>query len=119
MGRPITGPPPAAWGRNGRWVKLGDVSVDSSQIGICDPGYAESPNRHLYSNGRRNVTDDLDVQDWCSGVSFTAGFGDGGYDVWGWVVDYQDLDGSVDERVAQIVITLIDDEDLEHWNAND
>lgn len=45
-----------------------------------------------------------------SGVQFSAGFGDGGYDIWAWIVDYG-TDES-DERIAQIVVTLIDDEDL-------
>lgn len=32
------GPTPVAVGRNGRWVKLGEVGVDSGTIAIADPG---------------------------------------------------------------------------------
>jgi len=49
-----------------------------------------------------------------SGVQFWAGFGDGGYDVWAWIADYGEGD-EVDERIAQVVITMIDDDDLKQW----
>ena len=113
----MTAPNPPAVGRKGRWVKLGQVSVDSSQIGICDPGYAKSFDFDTYWKASRGVTDDLRVNDWSSGIAFTAGFGDGGYDVWGWIVDYGDA-GEVDERVAQVVITLIDEADAQEWNTD-
>jgi hypothetical protein len=111
-------PTPPGTGNDGRWVKIGRVSVDSSQMGICDPGYAKAFNYNQMNDGWRDVTEDLQVRDWCSGVSFMAGFGDGGYDVWGWVVDYGDGEGGPDKRIAQVVITLIDDDDVVQWNSH-
>jgi hypothetical protein len=99
---------PAA-GANGHWVKLGEVAVDGCRIGITDPSLVN------------NLTDDNPTYNehvgdpWGSGVAFWSGFGDGGYDVWAWVVDYGEDDG---ERIAQIVVTMINDKDLKEWRED-
>lgn len=49
-------------------------------------------------------------------VQFMAGFGDGEYEVWGLVVDYGEGAG---ERIAQVVITLIDSTALMEWREDD
>lgn len=42
----VFGPPPVAPGRNGRWVKLGEVGVESATMAITDPTFANPPLRH-------------------------------------------------------------------------
>ncbi|MDB2220676.1 hypothetical protein [Mycobacteroides abscessus] len=101
-------PPTPAQGRNGRWVRIGGVSVDSAMAAITDPAFA--PAKYPGIGSGHNL-----FSKYGSGVQFSAGFGDGGYDIWAWIVDYG-IDES-DERIAQIVVTLIDDEDLAHWNS--
>lgn len=94
---------PAMW-PNGHFVKLGHVIVDSAMLAITDPTSVEGPHRGVIGTGRP----------YGSGVQFMAGFGDGSYDVWGWVVDYGEH-GEVDERIAQVVVTLVDEDDLTDW----
>lgn len=96
-------PAPPAHAPNGRWVRIGQVSVDSSQIGICDPGYAKPFDFNAYWNSSRSVNDDCEVRDWCSGVAFMAGFGDGGYVVWAWVADYRDPGADDLDELAELV----------------
>ncbi len=107
-------------GRNGRWEKLGQVGVDSASIGITDLLIGERAHTALFRTGEPNPTyatpNSEWAGDWGTGIRFWAGFGDGGYDIWGWIVDYGE-DGETDERVAQVVITLIDSEDLDHWRS--
>lgn len=103
-GDPVSAPNPPAEGRNGRWEKLGEVGVDSASIAIT----CADPNARYAKPGSRWAGD------WGTGIRFTAGFGDGGYDVWAWIADYGE-DGEVDERIAQVVLTLIDDSELEAW----
>lgn len=110
-------PSTPAPGRNGHWVKLGEVGVDSASIGITDlmlGDEADSTCRPNNPDARYAVKNSEWVGDWGTGVRFWAGFGDGGYDVWAWVVDYGEGD-TVDERIAQVVLTLIGDEELAHW----
>jgi hypothetical protein len=98
-------------------VQLGSVGVDSASIGITDLLFGEDD----------SVLDNVGVPesryalpgqgfagDWGTGIRFWAGFGDGSYDVWGWIADYGE-DGETDERVAQVVITMIDDDELAAW----
>lgn len=94
-------------GGDGRWVNLGEVSVDGARLGIADPVYVPAEKEPLHS--------DLSGP-WANGtgIQFLSGFGDGGYDVWAWVID-AGTDGEVDERIAQVVVTMIDDEDLKWW----
>lgn len=119
MSGSASGPNPPAVGKNGRWARLGHVGVDSASIGITDllAGVNNSVLNNCGAPGSRYAVPGSEFAgDWGTGIRFWAGFGDGGYDIWGWIVDYG-ADGEVDERVAQVVITLIDDEDLKHWNA--
>ena len=104
----MNGPSPVAQGENGRWERMGRVSVDGACIGITDPAAIAEP---------KVQWDDYDARGerWGSGVRFWSGFGDGSYDVWGWIADYSEPDEEPDERVAQVVITMIDDEDLTAW----
>lgn len=104
---PTNRPAPVATGRNGRWVKLGEVGVDSATMAITDPGMA-GPHDAL--------TTEVFAARFGSGVRFWSGFGDGGYEVWGWVADYGTED-KVDERLGQVVVTMIDDHDLAQWHS--
>jgi hypothetical protein len=97
-------------GRNGRWVNLGEVGVDGAAIGISDPAFVPREWSMPKGDGPQRSSK------FGSGVQFWAGFGDGGYDVWAWVVDYGEGD-EVDERIAQVVITMIDDDELAAWRA--
>ncbi|WP_237075859.1 hypothetical protein [Mycobacteroides abscessus] len=105
-------PAPVAAGRNGRWVNLGEVGVDSGTMAITDPIFADqsaSHGRHaLAPTGCASV-------DFGSGVMFCSGLGDGGYIVWAWVADYGN-GAKVDERIGQIVVTLIDNHDIAEWH---
>jgi hypothetical protein len=96
-------PPPAAKGVNGRWVKLGDVGVDTGTVAITDP--AITPDSYS------PTWEPLPAR-YGSGVLVHSGLGDGCYEVWGWVADFGPMVG---ERLAQIVVTFIgeDDEDDE------
>ena len=104
---PKEGPIPVAAGRNGRWVNLGEVGVDSATMAITDPGM---------SGPQDPLTSDAFSGEYGSGVRFWSGFGDGGYAVWGWVADYG-TDGEIDERLGQVVVTLIDDHDFAQWHS--
>lgn len=108
----LDGPSAPAQGRNGRWERLGEVSVDGATLAITDPSghppqWSGLGGREL-SFGR--------VGQYGTGVHFMAGFGDGGYHVWAWIIDTGE-DGEVDERIAQIVLTLIDADGLEQWRS--
>lgn len=105
----LKAPPPPAPGLNGRWVLLGDVGVDGAACGITDPVFGESKSMPA---GVKTPQ----AGEFGSGVQFWCGFGDGSYDVWGWVVDYGE-DGQVDERIAQVTITFIDQVDLDAWRS--
>lgn len=109
-------PAPPAPGRNGRWEKLGEVGVDSASIGITDllAGVNDSQMQGAGPDARYAVPGSKWAGDWGTGIRFWAGFGDGAYDVWGWIADYGE-GGEVDERVAQVVVTMIDDADLADW----
>lgn len=118
-------PPPPADGRNGRWERLGRVGADSASIGITDllVGTTDSRCRPACDAPaddpwavRYAAKGSQWAGDWGTGIRFWAGFGDGGYDVWGWIADYGE-NGEVDERVAQVVITMIDAEGLADWRA--
>lgn len=100
-----------AQGLSQQWKKIATVGVDSASLAICDPTYAPTQ-RTVAMNGE-------DWNPWgdAGGVQFSCGFGDGGYDVWALVVDYGD-EHHEGERIAQIVITMIDDEDLAQWRSN-
>lgn len=109
---------PAA-GKAARWEKLGQVGVDSASIGITDllAGVKDSALQNVGApESRYAVPGSEFAGDWGTGVRFWAGFGDGGYDVWGWIVDYGEGD-EVDERVAQVVVTMIDHDELTQWRA--
>ncbi|OBG32409.1 hypothetical protein A5671_07705 [Mycolicibacter heraklionensis] len=113
-------PPPPAEGRNGRWVRLGRVGVDSASIGITDllAGVNNSAVTNVGAPDSRYATSGSKFAgDWGTGIRFWAGFGDGGYDIWGWIVDYG-TDDVPDERVAQVVMTLIDEQDLSEWRSD-
>lgn len=103
------GPQPPAKGRNGRWEKLGTVSVDGACIAISDPAFL--PGNHT---GWKNYN--THSEPFGSGIQFWSGFGDGSYDIWAWIADYGE-DSETDERIAQVVVTMIDAEDLEHWRS--
>lgn len=110
-------PPPPAVGREGRWEKLGSIGVDSASIGITDllVGVEGSGLTNVgATDSHYAVPGSQFAGDWGTGIRFWAGFGDGGYDVWGWIVDYG-VGDEVDERVAQIVCTMIDEADLADW----
>lgn len=104
----MSNPPAPAPGRNGRWERIGGVSVDSAMVAITDPAFA--PAKYPGIRSDHNL-----FSEYGSGIQFSAGFGDGGYDIWAWIVDYG-VD-ECDERIAQVVITLIDEADLTAWNS--
>lgn len=113
-------PNPPAPGRNGRWVRLGDVGVDSASIAITDLVNRETTDATCKPNdpdARHAEKNSPWAGDWGTGIRFWAGFGDGGYDIWAWVVDYGEGD-EVDERIAQVVITMIDQDELDDWRNN-
>lgn len=107
-GTPVS-PPPVAAGRNGRWVDLGHVGVDSAALAITDPAMIGTTPRGQLTSETRSAPFGL------MGIQLWSGFGDGEYTVWGWVADYGS-DGNVDERVGQITVTMIDDHDLAQWH---
>jgi hypothetical protein len=113
-------PPAPAMGRNGRWEKIGEVGVDSATIGITDllVGTRDSFMRtaSIDPDARYATPGSKWAGDWGTGVRFWAGFGDGSYDVWAWIADYGE-DGEVDERIAQVVVTMIDENDLAEWRS--
>jgi hypothetical protein len=109
-------PAPPADGRDGHWVKLGHVGVDSASIAITDLAASRTMDNFSLCTpavGRYSASEQW-AGDCGTGIRFWAGFGDGGYDIWAWVVDYG-ADGDVDERIAQVVVTLIDDAELANW----
>lgn len=118
------GPNPPAPGRNGRWELLGEVGVDSASVAVTDllserDVSLDAPylsDRVGAADSRYAVPGSRWAGDYGTGVRFWAGFGDGGYRVWGWVVDYGE-DSRVDERVAQVVITMIDQAELDEWRS--
>jgi hypothetical protein len=100
----------------GRWVKLGEVGVDSGVIAVCDPCCVESESdpMSIFDNaiGEGYSFDNAIGEGYSApygtkglGVQFHSGFGDGLYEVWGWLTDC----GRFGERVAQVVISLIDE----------
>ncbi|MCX2931340.1 hypothetical protein ORI20_13735 [Mycobacterium sp. CVI_P3] len=115
------GPTPPAPGLNGRWVLLGEVGVDSASIAIHDHQpdnpFATAP-KVAPPDSQYAVPGSEWAWDAGQGIRFWAGFGDGSYKVWAWVADYRD-DGAPDpdERIAQIVVTMIDEADLAEWRA--
>ena len=117
------GPAAPAVGNNGRWVLLGEVSVDSASIGITDllVDVNGSALTNVGAKGSHYAVPGSEFAgDWGTGIRFWAGFGDGGYQVWGWIVDYGDsAHGEVDERVAQVVMTMIDAQDLADWRTTE
>lgn len=76
---------------------LDTVAVDSGQIEIIDP---------VMRSG--------------DSVIFQSGLGDGLYEVWVREIMIGTLDGTPDTdedwRIAEVRLTLIDDEDLARWN---
>lgn len=105
------GPPPLASGRNGRWVMLGSVGVDSAALGVSDPSFVIGVEGEV---AMHQIPAPARSAAFGSGVQFWCGFGDGIYEVWGWVADYG-TEGEVDERIAQVVVTMIDHEILRDW----
>jgi hypothetical protein len=107
-------PPLPAMGRDGRWEKIGEVCVDGCSVMIVDPAYVEHFNdateRHQVG-GLYQYFDQL-------GVEFLPGFGDGGYAVWAWIADYAKAGEPQDERIGQIIMVLIDDDDLAAWHSH-
>lgn len=105
----VDGPTAVSPGRNGHWVKLGEAGVDSGRLAVTDPIFTNPPlhDDPLPPGSPAGSRFGL-------GVQFSSGFGDGGYTVWGWVADYGDGD-TVDERIGQIVVTMIDAHDLAEW----
>lgn len=106
---------PAGFPR-GRWEKLGEVGVDSASIGITDLLFGTT-NSHFRAGAvetRYAVPRSAWAGDWGTGIRFWAGFGDGAYDIWAWIIDTGE-DGEVDERIAQVVITMIDEKELVEW----
>lgn len=95
--------------------------MDSASIGITDllAGVRDSCLQNVDSADNRYAAPGNGFAgDWGTGVRFWAGFGDGGYDVWAWIVDYGE-GGEVDERVAQVVVTMIDADELADWRSLD
>lgn len=112
----VAGPRPPAPGRSGRWVRLGEVGVDSGTIGITD--LLSDNNYNIGAPEPRYAAPQLKFTgDWGTGIRFRSGFGDGGYAVWGWVADFG-AEGKVDERIAQVVITMIDDHAAADWQGS-
>lgn len=109
-------PVPPAQGRNGRWVKLGDVSVDGATIGITDPSAVGR--RIDWDWGTPPGAKQPISQSYGSGVQFWAGFGDGNYEVWAWMVTYPTPSNPDDERVAFVAMTLVNEDDLVQWNES-
>lgn len=105
------GPKPPGRGRNGRWVLLGTVGVDSATMAITDPWVGNDDNGYRMPADARSAT-------WgVMGVQFWCGFGDGTYEVWGWIADYGTADHK-DERIAQVVVTMINQEELDEWSRD-
>ena len=90
--------------RDGHWISLGYVGVDSGTIAICDPCMAEPDYDSMtFMNARDNTNYSAPYGQEGLGVQFLSGWGDGFYEVWGWVVD----SGPAEGRIAQVVITMI------------
>lgn len=89
---------------HGRWVKLGMVCVDTGTVAICDPCLL--PDEHdpmsIFESGGHAAPFGREGL----GVQALTGFGDGFYEVWGLLVDF----GDFGERLAQITVTFIADE---------
>lgn len=113
-------PPAPPRGRNGRWEKIGRVGVDSASIGITDLLVRTDDSRFCTAdkdpNARYATPGSEWAGDWGTGIRFWAGFGDGSYDVWAWIADYGEGD-EVDERIAQVVVTMIEEDDLKNWRS--
>lgn len=81
----------------GEWVSMGTACVDSGDLAIIDPCYVigrgqEIYERQSFENPYESYCDDL-------GVRFFSGYGDGVYEVWGYVTD--------DKRIAQVTVCMI------------
>lgn len=105
------GPQSSAQGRNPRWMRLGEVCVDACSVMIVEPQNAKDFDRAPGAESNRPFSHDFG-----SGVEFMPGFGDGGYAVYGLVVDYG-TGGEVDQRVAEIRMVFITEEDLADWRS--
>ena len=90
-----------------KWILIGVVGVDSGRLTISDPCYKE----HLAKKGEEDgIIWDSDIASMIQyhfplghkglGVSFLTGFGDGSYEVYGFVKDCGDLG----LRITQIKI---------------
>lgn len=101
-------PPQPHSGVGGRWEKLGEVNVDGATIAISDAAFAPA-------GGRPTFVDK--ASPWGSGIQFMPGFGDGSYEVWGWVADYG-KDDEPDERIGIITLTFITAQDFKNWHAD-
>jgi hypothetical protein len=92
-----------------RRVKLGTVAVDTGRLLLADPCYVRTPGIDAVADtllGRRPGVQVLDGM----GLLFTAGFGDGIYDVYATLGRYAAGD-RIDECIKRIEIVLIQDDD--------
>lgn len=107
-------PPQSAQGSDERWELLGEVSVDGACLMIADPGYISGHvDREDIPRGKHTAP--------CLGglgLWFWSGFGDGGYEVWGRIVNYGEAGYPIpDERVAEVRIIMVTDERLAEWRS--
>jgi hypothetical protein len=85
---------------------MGHASVDSGTLAVIDPCYVIGKGEEIY--GWDNW-DNL-FEPYCNdlGVRFSSGYGDGTYQVWGYIVQEPGEDW---KRVAQVTVCLISDWD--------
>lgn len=102
--------------QEGEWKQIGVVGVDSGTLLVGDPCYflgdkwADKQYDEELVDGMKGLSKQLkfDMGHDGKGVVFTAGFGDGVYEVWALIKDYGDDKGS-DKRVKEVKIVLIEE----------
>ncbi len=86
----------------GEWVSMGTACVDSGTLAVVDPCYVINRGQEIY--GLELWDEHYAAKPYSSyceklGVQFLAGYGDGVYEVWGYVTD--------DKRIAQVTVCMI------------
>jgi hypothetical protein len=104
--------PEPAKGISERWELLGEVGVDGASMGLVDPTYLAC---EPFPTDCQPIPEGSHGAPWSQGgVWFHPGLGDGGYEVWGRIVDYGP-DHGLGERVAEIRVVMVSDADVAEW----